>query len=586
MIPLLAIPLVSEATDLAVTNDSILMQFISQPIDEILFDLLLWFGWIPIAWVLGYGIAGLWKDYKQGQFAASRKYIILAINVPNMTEQTPKALENFFFTLYSSKSSITWKEAWFNGKLNPVYSFEIISTEGYIQFLVRTQDRYRDIIEAGIYAHYPDAEVIEVEDYTTDFPVDYPNDEYDMWGSEVVLSGDQMFPIRTYVDFEDKMTQEIKDPLGFTLEQLAKMRPGEHFWIQILIQPSNNDWAKKSVAYVNEVYGNAPKKKKSSITQMFESTIAWPSEFLQHATGVDLSSWLMSSDGGGEDDPWKTFKITLPDKEKAEAVLRKASKIGFGTKIRIVYTAEKSAFRKGERTTMVKGIFNQYTNLNLNKFGLHGAQTPKDDYFWMRWSYHARQNNLMVAYKTRSWGRGANPKFLNTEELATLWHFPTVSVKAPLVKKQESKRAEPPVGLPVTGLENTLPNYDGPPTEETPPMSLPGVGVTTASTTTAEPPMGLPMQDVGDALPDILPHPTAPTQRDTRPDVQTLSEDAAPMELPVEISTSVEEIQSQEPEPEVSTPDPMDDLIEPDLPGTQQVEDSDDDDSVPANLPF
>ncbi|MDG1950740.1 MAG: hypothetical protein P8J32_08075 [bacterium] len=573
MIPLLAIPLVSEATDLAASNDSFISQFISQPIDAILFDLLLWFGWIPILWVVGYGFAELWLDYKRGQFVGRRKYVMLAINVPAMTEQTPRALENMFHTLYSSKSSITWKEKWIDGKLNPVYSFEIISTEGYIQFLVRTQTRYRDVIEAGIYAHYPDAEVVEVEDYVTDFPRDYPNDEYDVWGAEVTLSGDQMFPIRTYEDFEDRMTQEIKDPLGFTLEQLAKMRPGEHFWIQILVQPSNNDWAKKSLDYVKEMYGDTPKAKKSGLTAAFENTVAWPSEFLEHATGIDLSSWLTSQDGPSEDDPWKTFKISLPDKEKAEAVLKKAAKNGFGTKIRVVYVAQNNAFAKGERTTMVKGIFNQYTNLNINKFGLYVPQVPKDDYFWMRWSYAARQRNLMTAYQTRSWGRGANPVFLNTEELATLWHFPTVTMKAPLIKKQESKRGEPPVGLPVTNLENILPNYGGPPVEGDGPTSLPGVGVITAGATTAEPPRGLPIPQVDGALPDVLPHPTAPTSKETRSDAQLAQDAAAPITLPID----------EEPaQPEKA--DPMNELVEPDLPGAQETQQEDE--SVPSNLPF
>ena len=55
---------------------------------------------------------------------------------------------------------------------------------------------------------------------------------------------------------------------------------------------------------------------------------------------------------------------------------------------------------------------------------------------------------------------------LNTEEIATLWHFPTITMKAPLVKKSESKRGEPPVGLPITFLEETLPGFIPPKEEE------------------------------------------------------------------------------------------------------------------------
>ena len=38
---------------------------------------------------------------------------------------------------------------------------------------------------------------------------------------------------------------------------------------------------------------------------------------------------------------------------------------------------------------------------------------------------------------------------LNTEELATLFHPPTVSVKAPKLQPIESRRGGPPVDLPI-----------------------------------------------------------------------------------------------------------------------------------------
>ncbi len=38
---------------------------------------------------------------------------------------------------------------------------------------------------------------------------------------------------------------------------------------------------------------------------------------------------------------------------------------------------------------------------------------------------------------------------LNTEELATLWHFPMIETKAPLIHKSEFKKVEPPPLLPM-----------------------------------------------------------------------------------------------------------------------------------------
>ncbi|MBI4435574.1 hypothetical protein HY630_02790 [Candidatus Uhrbacteria bacterium] len=524
MLPLLAIPIVSQATGVATSQYS----FFAQPIDAILYDLLIWVGWIPIAITLGWGFTAMWKNSRQGIFASKLKYTILAIDVPSMTEQTPKAFENLFASLYATKSTITWKEKWMDGKLHPVFSFEIVSTEGYIQFLVRTQTRFRDVVEAGIYANYPEAEISEVEDYAVKFPNEFPNDDYEMWGGEMTLDNDQMFPIRTHVDFEDRISQEIKDPLAVTLEQLAKMRPGEHFWIQILVQPSDNDWQKKSIKYVNKIYGAEEKKSKSLFLSALDSTVAIPAGLLQEATGIDLSNLLGTGDAKAEEDPWKAFKITLPQKEEAEAILTKASKIGLGTKIRVLYVARKNAFVKVERTGIVKGVLNQFSNLNLNKFTLYIPQVPKDDYFWMRWVYTKKQHRLMKGYQSRSWGIGANPVFLNVEELATIWHFPSILIKAPLVKKSESKRAEPPSGLPITYLEETLPGYV-PAQEQGVPEGLP-IELEPAEGLDVPPP-GLAFAQTGEEpLPEAIPHPAAPTVSEPPPEP---TDEFVPPNLPV-----------------------------------------------------
>jgi uncharacterized glyoxalase superfamily protein PhnB len=509
VIPLIAIPLIHSAAPAKVTAVS----FFNQPIDAILFDILIWFGWIPIFVTLVWGFVMLWKDYRQGLYSAKQKYVLLAVDVPSATEQTPKALENLFANLYGTKSSLTWKETWIDGKLHPIYSFEIVSTGGYIQFLVRTPTRCRDVVEAGIYAHYPDAQICEVEDYVWNFPNKFPDEKYEMWGTEFFLDRPQIFPIRTYVDFEDKLTQEIKDPLGNTLEQMGRMKPGEHLWFQMLVQPSSNDWQKAAIKFVSKIYGKEEKAKQSFLEKAAQTVMAVPSGLINSAIEVDLNEMIFGSAEAKEDDPWKAFKISLHEKEEAEAVLRKASKVGHGVKIRILYVSEKSVYVKGERTGIVKGILNQYSNLNLNKFALYIPQIPKDDYFWMRWQYTSKQHRLMLGFQKRSWGIGATPFFLNVEEMATLWHFPAVNIKAPLIKKLESKRGEPPVGLPVTFQEDTLPGFNTDVGDE----SL-----------AEEPSVVLPSPKSDEPLAEALPSPKAPTLGNEKTD-----DSFAPPNLPV-----------------------------------------------------
>lgn len=435
--------------------------FWEQPIDVQLYLFLLWFGWIPILAVCLWGFAEVWKFYRQGNYNATLRFVALAIDVPALTEQSPRSIENFFASLAGAASAFTWKETWFIGKFQPSFSFEIISTEGNTQFLIRLQTRYRDIIEAGIYAQYPDAEISEVEDYTAFAPSHYPNETHEMWGAEMVLKNPTYFPIRTYLDFEDKMAKEekLKDPLGQTLEQIGKMRPGEHFWMQMVAQVTDNDWKKEGVDFINKLYGIETPPKASMLGSGVRALLSVPGVVIEDFTQVNIADLILGAQAKPkEQDQWKSFKLSPLQIEQAKAVLAKVSRVGYKVKIRFVYVAKKEAYNKGGRVVFIKGMLNQYSN--HNRFGMYTPSIPRDDYFWQAWSYTKKQMKLMKAYKARSFGAGATPMILNVEEMATLWHFPALGVRAPFVKKSEARRAEPPIGLPIGG-EEPLP--EGPP---------------------------------------------------------------------------------------------------------------------------
>ena len=427
--------------------------FLSQGIDEIVIDLIFVFAPLVIVFIFIDGIRVSYQNNVIGNFKAVRrekKSVLLAINVPRETEQTPKAVENIFATLAGSKSSVTFKEKWVDGKIQPILSFEIVSNGGRIQFYIWIMDKkVRDLMEAAIYAQYGDAEIYEVQDdYVNGLPDEYPNDTHQLFGSEFFVSKDTHFPLKTYIDFEDPASKErLKDPLVTLLEAMAKMRPGEWLCVQILVQAlDEQDWKDGAKDYLNEAFGVEKKKKSPGILSSAVSMLGdIPTTAISDITGIDLF-------GGGEDkkedDPWKSFRMHPGDKAKYEAVARKMTKIGFGTKIRWFYVAPHDIFSQGPRVAMMKGVFQQYTNLDMNKFSIHGKATTKDDYWWQRLVINKRRNKLIRAYKKRDDYTGAAKSILNTEELATLWHFPAVHLQAPVVQHVEAKRAEPPSNLP------------------------------------------------------------------------------------------------------------------------------------------
>ncbi|MBI4598783.1 hypothetical protein HY734_01135 [Candidatus Uhrbacteria bacterium] len=503
----------------AAVEPSFVSQFLSQPIDVVLFQILLATGWIPIVSVLVWGFLEVYLDARQTAWQDSLKYVLLAIDAPRMTEQSPKAIENLFASLHGAYSGFTWKERWVQGRQQTRMSFEIVSIDGYIQFYIRCETKLRDIIEAGIYASYPEAQISEVEDYVNTVPSVYPHEEWNMWGSELVLKKPDYFPIRLWEDFEHQMTAELKDPLAIVLEQIGRMKPGECFWIQILIRPCDQKWQDGGKEFIKKIYGVKTEVKKSSLEQGLIALLDIPSHVLEQTIGVGLLGML----GAGpetakpkDDDMWRAFKLTAQEKAEVEAVAQKVGKIGLQAKVRMLYFGRKPVYAKGMRTGMVKGMLQQYQG--MNGFKLYGPQTPKDDYFWQAWSYGEKQSRITKAYKKRSFSVGSEPGILNAEELATLYHFPPINIKAPLVKKTEARRAEPPVGLPI-GLDDVtsakmppppmpepspfatvaepLPHVPAPPLE----ISLPPMSMGTATS---------PEQLRPEAIPTTLPSPQAP----------------------------------------------------------------------------
>lgn len=418
---------------------------LDKPLPELYWTLFAYGGWIPFVWVFWDGFKNIWLNSRQDRYAPTIPYMLLSVNIPRMNEQSPKAVEHMFTHLAGTYSSPNFKEKWFQGKFTPSFSFEYASIDGYTQFIVRTPVPFRDLIEASIYSQYPDAEVVEIPDYTQAVPHDYPNADWDCWGTEFTLAKPSAYPIRTFSEFEHTLSQELKDPLASLLETLSRLKNGEQVWIQILVTPRDQDWTKESLALTDKLKGRPPKKKKPGI---IEQTVEGS---LGIVTGV--VSQIVSGGSEGEKKPDKkeenkVMNLSPGERKMLEQIELKASKIGFGVKIRFVYVARKGVFRKGPVISMVRGALGLFGSLDGNSLKNYGKAAPKSDYFWQRWSAEEKKTTIIKRFAGRS-GSGAERFVLNSEELASLWHFPQILIKAPLLKKVESRKVEPPFSIPL-----------------------------------------------------------------------------------------------------------------------------------------
>ena len=146
-------------------------------------------------------------------------------------------------------------------------------------------------------------------------------------------------------------------------------------------------------------------------------------------------------------------QLTLSPGEKlvAEGVEAKVSKLLFKSSIRFAYIARSDVFNKAN-IAAVLGAFKQFNTVNMNGFKPNSDVGTSADYpFFKKRREYLKKKNFIERFIKRKWPSKPKGKdfTLNAEELATVYHYPLVVVKAPTLRHVESKKAEPPVSLPV-----------------------------------------------------------------------------------------------------------------------------------------
>lgn len=404
----------------------------------------------------------LWHDWRQGvHHVKTRKFIILAIDVPRDNEQSPKAVENIFAHLHGAlPGSNTLYQEWWEGKTPDYFSMELVSIEGYVQFLVYLQEDYRDLVESAFYSQYPNAEITQVEDYVygqdNEFKnLRFPNNKYQMYGCEFVFIKPDAYPIRLHMDFEHSLSQEFKDPMASLLETMNKIGPGEQFWFQLVITPEyDHNWHPKSNAAAMKIAGKSIDVPQSKADKAIGGLVG----LLDMAGKAVFPFYNQTEETEKKDEmPSLMLHLTPAEQRQVESIQMKADKHGYWTKFRYLYIADKDIATKAKGLAPVTGAIKQFSSLNLNALKPHKyTKTWGLYYLRVKERLARRQNNFLVAYQDRSRAMGSSGIILNTEELATLYHFPTEVVKAPMVSRTQSKRASAPVSLPIEGAPRTL----------------------------------------------------------------------------------------------------------------------------------
>lgn len=400
---------------------------------------LYWWIFVPVIFLPLYAGMGAFVTHEKRKRGAT--WSIISIKISRETQKTPQAMEQILATINGWGTLPSFKPTeW--------VSLELISVGGEIRFLIRILEKYKHLLESTIFSFYQDVEIKDVDDYMDLVPSNtaelYARGQ-EIWGSEIILSKEGAYPIKSYKEAIGGGEGTGSDPLSVFMEIMGRLTPEEFIGIQFLLMPVSTKSVKAKYKYILEKLKSKPK----------EGDIVDPS----------------------------TMQIKMGNEAKlAKAVEENLSKPFFNTLIRAVYVAPKTAFREKYAKQGIVSSFNQYAIPDMNSFSKNGITEigdvlPNPDKQFVLFPERrneARKERILHTFRHRDippvtfmgklissmmFHNNMGSKFceLSTESLATVFHLPTTAIlTAPFMQRVESRKVGPPQGLAIFGENKDL----------------------------------------------------------------------------------------------------------------------------------
>jgi len=335
-------------------------------------------------------------------------------NVQTMREEIAKG-ETIFAAIGGLKAHRGLKN-WLSGR-HDHFSFEIVASHNRIYFYVVSPFEDLRYIEQQIHAYYPDAVVEEVEDYNP----------FSMTGkiaaAYVKTTKPSFFPIKTYQKME-------VDPLNSLINALSKLGKDESLVIQYLVRSARKSWHRKSRRVVTKI------NRKNSVYAGVRAVtpLGRILEVFSIGSGIKLKN--------PNELP---KKLSAAEEELVKAIEQKNLKTGLDVNIRVIACAN----TKEDANRYVDNIassFSEYNNFSFGNNFSHArrgnAETIVQDFIYRHFQEH-------------------NGFLLNSEELASVFHFPLKGTETPNILWLTSKIAPAPADIPTEGISLGNNSYRG-----------------------------------------------------------------------------------------------------------------------------
>lgn len=400
------------------------------------------------------GLFYVWNEFwlwgKRLLFIKGMKWTIVEIKIPRNIEKTPKAMESVFSALHAIRfKTPDFEDRYFRGEVPMWFTCELVGYAGGVHFFIRFPASARNLVESAIYSEYPDAEITEAEDYTKLMPDVLPNDTYDLWGQDFVLAKENAYPIRTYEFFEESVSERRLDPISAITEAMSRLKEGEAAWIQYILRPVPDSWKKEGEAIRDKIMQRKKEEKKGPFEELVDGIFQF---FKNLFLAVAIYPVWPSEEK--KEEKFKMLHLSPGENLILKGIENKISKLGFEAAIRFLYIDKRDSFTSAN-VSAIGSAFRQFNTQDMNSFKPISETMTKVTGRIFTTKGWFRKNKLFYKkrvifdlYKLRFFPPECS--IMNTEEMATVFHFPIISVEAPLLRRVESRRGEPPPNLPLS----------------------------------------------------------------------------------------------------------------------------------------
>jgi len=301
--------------------------------------------------------------------------------------------------------------AWLWGR-DDHFSFEIVANNGLISFYIVSPRRLSRYLEQQINAHYPDAVLEEVIDYNL------------FKASSQVAAGNLKtirhfaLPLKTYL-------KQDADLMNSQLNVMSKLAPDDSLAIQYTVRSAYGVWH----SVVKKIVQTAHKQK-SLATALKQGALQ---EWLDFFGDIFKSKEQKERESSQKAEK----RLTALEEESLKTIEEKNSKAGLDVNLRLVVCSAEKSRAETLLADLVSALsqYNhyEYGNSFNNKISNGDSRRLIEEFIYRRFNDKASF-------------------ILNTEELASLFHFPLSNAETPNIVWLNAKQAAAPATVPTSGL--------------------------------------------------------------------------------------------------------------------------------------